>query len=126
MKKLIPLALLAVTATAFAASLNFTWEHATEYTDGSAIAASGSEALASTEIVYGPCNSGRTDILSPQTVVVPYPAKANVVQNLEPGIWCGKARHLTVGGTPGMYTDVVATEKAPRQPKAPSNFSFGS
>lgn len=128
MKKLIPLLLLfGVASVAMAATLSISWQNATEYTDGTPIATTGSERIASTQVEYGPCNAARNAITQATTVSVPYPETSpGVIDGLEPGVWCARARHITAGGTAGLWTSVGSVVKEPRIPKAPTNFSFGS
>lgn len=126
MKKLLAIFLCTFTIAAFAATINFSWQNATQYTDGSPIATSGSEALASTVIEYGVCNADRTQITSPTQITTPYPGTSALADNLPPGTWCARARHLTVGGTPSAWTGIGSVVKAPRVPNPPSNFSIGS
>jgi hypothetical protein len=119
------LALALVATVAMAATINFSWQNATQNEDGSAIAATGPDALRDTVVEYGPCNAGRTALASVTgTIVTPAPGTASVADQLPSGTWCARARHTNNSSVASAWTSVGSVVKDPPTPRPPSNFSF--
>jgi hypothetical protein len=118
-------AALLFSAAALAATITLRWDNATEYVNGdSPVDTSGPDAIRDTVIEYGPCNPDKTGIASvSETITVPPTTLSLMRDQLPSGSWCARARHTTNAGIEGQWTEVLSIDKAPRVPKAPSNFS---
>jgi hypothetical protein len=112
---------------ALAATLNISWQNATQNTDGSAIPASGAGSLVSTTVEYGPCNAAKDALASiTGTITTPYPGTAPATKpDVPPGTWCGRAWHTNTYGVTSDPTAVASAVKDPPKPNKPANFSFG-
>lgn len=101
MKRLIPLILLALSATSGAAIVNLEWTNATQNVDGTPIVATGPGSLATTKINWGACNPDDTpaepllEKFVPTTV--PGASETTDITIWTPGRWCFLGYHINVG-----------------------------
>lgn len=121
MKKLLAILLL-LPSLASAADANLTWQNATTNTDGSTIATTGDEALASTTVKYSVCVAGDIDTTF-QEQVVPFPGENTVVNGLTVGEWCFRSYHTTIGGTNSADTSVISQVVTAPTPNPPNVFA---
>lgn len=81
-------------ATSYAGDAIVSWEHPTQYVDGTTIPANG---IARTEIQYGKCDAAKTGFLpDPVATIIPvnHPTKTYTVPSLGAGDWCFRARTI--------------------------------
>lgn len=101
--------LLAFSVQSIAGDALVSWEHPTQYVDGTAIPTNG---ISRTEIEYGVCNAGKTGFLAapaPVIVQVAYPTKERLVASLGAADWCFRARTVAanVADTTSDWTGLV-------------------
>jgi hypothetical protein len=100
---------------------NVTWVNATQFDDGSLIAnATGTDVLASTQVVAGSCNADGTFGTQSQAVVAPWPNTSASFTGLAAGKYCFRARHTTVGGINSNWSATVSKTLG-RKPKVPTS-----
>lgn len=109
MKKLLAAFLLFVASAAMGGSATVSWRLATNYTDGTPIAATGPTALGWTRIEYGPCAG---PVLGTDTfnVIVPYPEVSLQLTNLPVGTTCFQAWTQLANGAESIDHSNVATK----------------
>ncbi len=126
---LVALALLSVSGPLLAQEASLSWQHPTQYTNGTALPLA---SIARTEVEYGVCNAGKTGFLAtpaPVIVSVPAPPAVRVITGLAPGTWCFRARTVVTGNpTPSAWTantDGTLASKVilPPVPAPPSNLT---
>lgn len=97
--KLLFLIALLFSAPLYAGEAIVTWEHPTQYTDGTALPLS---AIARTELEYGKCNAAKDGFLAsptPAIVQVAAPAVTRTISSLGAGDWCVRARTVGTAAT---------------------------
>lgn len=99
MKRVALILCLLTAAPAFGGEAVVSWEHPTQYTDGTTLPIT---AIARTELEYGKCN-GTTDgfLASPAPIIlqVAAPATTRTISNLGAGRWCVRARTVGTSAT---------------------------
>lgn len=123
MKTLIALLLLPISA--LAGNADISWSLPTQNVDGSSLAVTGVDSLASTVIEYAQCASTAfTWPATPGAVTVAVPATARQITGLADGAtWCFRAKVVTVGGVFSAYTATASKTLPPLVPNAPGNFT---
>lgn len=99
MRKVLLVCLALLPLQSIAGEAIVSWDHPTQYTDGTALPLS---AIARTELEYGKCN-GTTDgfLASPTPVIVQVaaPAVTRTISSLGAGRWCVRARTIGTSAT---------------------------
>jgi hypothetical protein len=113
---------------AHAKIVDVSWRNATADTDGVSLPTSGSGALASTVIEWGSCTStgGFGTLAGTLTVPVTAPGDTQTAatQNLGVGVYCFRARHLTVDGTQSNWSGIVSITITTGKPRPPANLTL--
>ena len=117
---LLALALFGASLPASAIDVVIRWTNATTNVDGSAIPATGPNALLNTTAEWGTCGTGGTfgTLIGSQTVAIPATETASFA--LPDGNYCFRARHANNGGAVSAYSAIVqralVTLQTPRGP----------
>lgn len=111
---------------AYAAVLNFSWQNATENTDGSPIPLTGDARIVSTTVEYGPCNAARDALESVTNTAIATGTNTSAQSiDLPPGTWCARAAHVNGYGNVSAWSPIAVRVIETPKPKPPSNFTFG-
>jgi hypothetical protein len=103
-----------------AGNATLTWTHPAAYEDGTALALAN---IARTEIAWGVCNAGKTDIAgTPTTFNVAAPAATAAIPAIPTGSYCFKARTVTTANEISAWAGPAAKDVT-NIPGKPQNFT---
>lgn len=119
MKKLIGIGLCAVSSGVFAADATINWQLPTKQVDGSAIPASGPDALKSTRVKWSICKTGNTFGTKLGEREFPVPATSGTITGLDAGkTYCIQALVTNNGGESSSWSNTVS-KQIPAEPVTP-------
>jgi hypothetical protein len=101
------------------AAATLTWEHPTEYTDGSPLPLAD---IANTGLFWSSSTCDPEELLGAAMVLVDAPATEHVIEDLGPGTWCFTARTGTTGGLVSDPSN-VASKTITATPFPPENLT---
>lgn len=112
-----------------ASTLTVTWVNPTTNTDGSTIADTGAESLASVRVEFGTCNGAAFGTKAGEFTRTRTTGQAmltTATNNVPPGNTCVRALITNASGKESVASNVSATVVQPSTPNAPTNVTATS